>query len=274
MALAGNPKLLVLDEPTTGLDATVEAEVLDLVRDLRRETGCRDPADRPQHGRHPHDVRPRRRDVRRPHRRGGHRRRGVRPAEPPVHDGSAQLDPASRRAQDRSVAVHDPRQPAADRRRPAHVRVRRSVPARRRAVPSTRSHPSSPSRSGHWTRCHHSDAIDRSAPDRAREQRLRHRHRDHRAARRRVEDVPPARLRRPGAGQHRPRVQGGRDARPRRRVGFREVDPGQDAARHPRARRRRNDRARRQARQRRRPPTGKSTRSARSRWCSRTPTRR
>jgi peptide/nickel transport system ATP-binding protein len=39
MALASDPKLLVLDEPTTGLDATVEAEVLDLVRDLRSETG-------------------------------------------------------------------------------------------------------------------------------------------------------------------------------------------------------------------------------------------
>jgi peptide/nickel transport system ATP-binding protein len=35
MALAGNPSLLVLDEPTTGLDATVEAEVLDLIEDLR-----------------------------------------------------------------------------------------------------------------------------------------------------------------------------------------------------------------------------------------------
>ena len=39
MALASNPRLLVMDEPTTGLDATVEAEVLDLVRELRRETG-------------------------------------------------------------------------------------------------------------------------------------------------------------------------------------------------------------------------------------------
>ena len=39
MALASNPRLLVMDEPTTGLDATVEAEVLDLVRDLRKETG-------------------------------------------------------------------------------------------------------------------------------------------------------------------------------------------------------------------------------------------
>jgi peptide/nickel transport system ATP-binding protein len=38
MALACNPKLLVLDEPTTGLDATVEAEVLDLVRTLREDS--------------------------------------------------------------------------------------------------------------------------------------------------------------------------------------------------------------------------------------------
>lgn len=40
MALASDPKLLVLDEPTTGLDATVEAEVLDLVRTLRSETNA------------------------------------------------------------------------------------------------------------------------------------------------------------------------------------------------------------------------------------------
>ena len=40
MALACDPKLLVLDEPTTGLDATVEAEVLDLVRALREESNA------------------------------------------------------------------------------------------------------------------------------------------------------------------------------------------------------------------------------------------
>ena len=37
MALAIAPRLLVLDEPTTGLDATVEAEILDLIGELRRE---------------------------------------------------------------------------------------------------------------------------------------------------------------------------------------------------------------------------------------------
>ena len=39
MALASDPALLILDEPTTGLDATVEAEVLDLVAQLRKELG-------------------------------------------------------------------------------------------------------------------------------------------------------------------------------------------------------------------------------------------
>jgi peptide/nickel transport system ATP-binding protein len=37
MALAAEPSLLILDEPTTALDATVEAEVLELIRNLRTE---------------------------------------------------------------------------------------------------------------------------------------------------------------------------------------------------------------------------------------------
>jgi peptide/nickel transport system ATP-binding protein len=40
MALSTSPALLILDEPTTGLDATVEAEVLDLVSALRAEMGA------------------------------------------------------------------------------------------------------------------------------------------------------------------------------------------------------------------------------------------
>ncbi len=37
MALLNNPALLIMDEPTTALDVTVEATVLDLIADLRRE---------------------------------------------------------------------------------------------------------------------------------------------------------------------------------------------------------------------------------------------
>jgi peptide/nickel transport system ATP-binding protein len=39
MALAGEPKLLILDEPTTALDVTTQAQILDIVRDLRTRTG-------------------------------------------------------------------------------------------------------------------------------------------------------------------------------------------------------------------------------------------
>lgn len=37
MALLNNPSLLIMDEPTTALDVTVEAQVLDLVGDLKRD---------------------------------------------------------------------------------------------------------------------------------------------------------------------------------------------------------------------------------------------
>ena len=39
MALVNNPALLIADEPTTALDVTVQAQILDLMRDLQQEFG-------------------------------------------------------------------------------------------------------------------------------------------------------------------------------------------------------------------------------------------
>ncbi len=39
MALANDPELLIADEPTTALDVTVQAEIIDLLRELRERTG-------------------------------------------------------------------------------------------------------------------------------------------------------------------------------------------------------------------------------------------
>jgi len=39
MAISCKPKLLIADEPTTALDVTIQAQILDLLKDLQKETG-------------------------------------------------------------------------------------------------------------------------------------------------------------------------------------------------------------------------------------------
>jgi len=39
MALSCNPQLLIADEPTTALDVTIQAQIIDIVKELRREMG-------------------------------------------------------------------------------------------------------------------------------------------------------------------------------------------------------------------------------------------
>ena len=40
MALAGDPKLIIADEPTTALDVTIQAQILELLKKIQKENGC------------------------------------------------------------------------------------------------------------------------------------------------------------------------------------------------------------------------------------------
>ena len=39
IALAGNPEILFADEPTTALDVTIQAQILDLLREIQKKLG-------------------------------------------------------------------------------------------------------------------------------------------------------------------------------------------------------------------------------------------
>ena len=143
MGLALEPSVLIADEPTTALDVTIQAQILDLIQDLNTQPRPGDDPDHPRPRRRRRSRRPGAGHVRRQGGRAGDARRHLLRPAAPLHLGPARLaDPARPAA---------PAPPAADLRRaalaaePAHrLRLPAPLPARvrqmRRRCPGLESH--------------------------------------------------------------------------------------------------------------------------------------
>ena len=132
MALAAEPSLLILDEPTTALDATVEAEVLDLVAPLRRGIPHLGAVHQPQPRRDRQDVRPRRRDVRRRDRGAGTgRSRSSSSPGTPTRSGCCAASPAAASARTTAGSTRSPGFLPAPGRDACRLHLRRALRARR-----------------------------------------------------------------------------------------------------------------------------------------------
>ena len=129
MALSCEPKLLIADEPTTALDVTVQAQILELLKAIQERTGAALLLIT-------HDLGVVAEMVdnvivmyARPGRGAGHRQRGAHRAAHALHDGPDRVDPE--RGEARRAAVGDPgRRPVAV---PPAARAAGSSPAARTA---------------------------------------------------------------------------------------------------------------------------------------------
>ena len=229
MALMSKPALLILDEPTTALDVTVEAGIVELVKDLGREFGTSmlfishnlglvlETCDRICVMYSGEAV------------ETGPIARGLRRDAPPLHPGAVPLDPAARRRQD--TRGRWSRSPATS---PCPTSGRRAATSGRAAATSSQGRcdaHGNPDGAGDARptprRCIRFDEIDWTAPPPARGRGAGRAARRRGAQRRRPEEILRGRLERAlrrrhpgGQGQRGGQLRGarGRDAGHRRRV--------------------------------------------------------
>ena len=153
MALACEPELLIADEPTTALDVTIQAQILDLMRRLQRETNTAIILITHDLGRRRRDVRPRCGDVRRRDHRADRHADTLPQAAASVHAGADRLRAHPRPAQGR--AGGHPGHGAQPRQSPTGLPVRAALP-QSRGVPGhagDRDSPRAPRHSPAITAC-------------------------------------------------------------------------------------------------------------------------
>ena len=135
LALSCSPALLIADEPTTALDVTIQAQILDLLRRLQQEIGMSILFVTHNLGVVAEIAQRRRRDVCRPGGREGAGARPLRPAEASLHLGLLACIPNARTGGfgRRARLQPDPGHRAQHHGPAARLRLRAALPADRTA---------------------------------------------------------------------------------------------------------------------------------------------